>query len=379
MVIEIALSKDVDKKEFSKVIGFISDKIISYQFDEDRLMVSLAEEQNSEEIKGKILSLSKQYVIKKEEIYSENRNDRVYYEFKNGSIENAIYQFENGMISLQGKSIFLYNYFNHVFETFALKAGAEKKMYPVLLPVDAYQKTGYLKNSPQYAMFCSCSVESMDVLEKMNDNALNHEINKMLREPAYALSPSACFHTYLEYKNQTLPKEQVVTFTQSVFRNEGRFNFEELGRLRDYHVREIVFIGSVEYVEKQRQEIMDQTIHFLESLNMDYDITVANDAFVMPKMQKFKKIQKLSKTKYELHLFHNEIDKMSVASFNLHGTAFTYPFHIKVEGCENTVTGCIGYGLERWVISFIKQYGLDIEKWPKEVKTAYQKLNNEFN
>ena len=45
----------------------------------------------------------------------------------------------------------------------------------------------------------------------------------------------------------------------------------------------------------------------------------------------------------------------------------------KFANIDNTVTGCIGFGLERWVIAFISQFGIDINNWPDEIKNAYKK------
>ena len=102
-------------------------------------------------------------------------------------------------------------------------------------------------------------------------------------------------------------------------------------------------------------------------------VCVAFDPFIIPKMQKFKKIQKSEELKYEIRLNCSNEHEISVASFNLHGSAFTSPFNIKIANIDNTVTGCIGFGLERWVIAFISQFGIDINNWPDEIKNAYKK------
>lgn len=66
-------------------------------------------------------------------------------------------------------------------------------------------------------------------------------ILKFLNEPVYALSSATCFHSFLEFQNQEINDEKTITFLQKVFRNEDRFNHKEIGRHRDYHVREVVF------------------------------------------------------------------------------------------------------------------------------------------
>ena len=61
--------------------------------------------------------------------------------------------------------------------------------------------------------------------------------------------------------------------------------------------------------------------------------------------------------------------------FCLHGTAFTHPFDISMKESE-AVTGCIGYGLERFVLAFLSQYGENVETWPEVIRAAY-KLNKD--
>ena len=89
-------------------------------------------------------------------------------------------------------------------------------------------------------------------------------------------------------------------------------------------------------------------------------------------MQKYKTIQLLDNSKYELRLNLSSDKQISTASFNLHGTAFTYPFNIGVSGVEEAVTGCVGFGLERWVIAFLCQFGTNPDNWPETVRKVWR-------
>lgn len=42
--------------------------------------------------------------------------------------------------------------------------------------------------------------------------------------------------------------------------------------------------------------------------------------------------------------------------------------YIKVKGVDNPVSGCVGFGIERWILVFLAQYGTDSACWPDEVK-----------
>ena len=109
----------------------------------------------------------------------------------------------------------------------------------------------------------------------------------------------------------------------------------------------------------------------MSKLQLVGDISLASDSFVVPKMQMYRKIQHIDKSKYEMHLNISSDKSISTASYNLHGKAFTDPFNISVENCEDTVTACVGFGLQRWILAFLSQYGFNEEYWPEEVKSEY--------
>lgn len=132
------------------------------------------------------------------------------------------------MLGLSEKAVFLFRYFDNRFKRIALSINAVEKLYPVLLPLDGYEKTGYLKTSPQYSMFCCSFYEDVNELLYLSSSDNNYK----LKQPREVLSPAACFHTYLELMNSDLQAPSVYTFNQNVFRNEGRFNWGDLVDLK---------------------------------------------------------------------------------------------------------------------------------------------------
>ena len=374
--IKVELKSNVNDEELLKNIGFISEDILGYTLLDNTVSINISDKANALDIEEKLISYISKFISfdNDEVLYYSDDSSRSYYDGIYESTED-IHYFGHGNVAFEGTAKFLFDFFDSKFEKIAMDFGAKSKIYPVLLPVKAYQQTGYLKRSPQYAIFCCNTFEDIDKLEDLQHNIQNDNIQLSLKQPTFALSPSACFHTYLEYENTVLNSDSVYTFCQSVFRNEGRFNFSEIGRLMDYHVREIVMIGSIDFVSTVRQEFLSKLVAIMTDWNLNFSVNVAADPFIMPKIQKFKKIQKVEKSKYEVKLNCNSSHKISVASFNLHGSAFTEPFNIKVKNNNDTVTGCIGFGIERWVIAFICQYGIESSKWPEEIKNEYYKEN----
>lgn len=366
--IKIRIADDLDIVEFKKSIPFISINISTYTITGNVLELKITEGSDPLLIENYVRNAMKRFVSKPEDIevfFSINNTDRVYC---SNVIDNKnIMSIDNGSISLLNKAALLFEYFDNAFKNMALKIGAIVEHYPTMLPISEYKKTGYLKNSPQYSVFCSEAIEDFSVLEKLNDSD-STTLHSLISSPKSALSPAACFHTYCTHKNQTFGSPTIFTFNQAVFRNEGRFNWNDFGRLKDYHVREIVFLGSNDFVIEKRKQLLNMAVEFLENLNINSTVLRASDSFIMPKMQKFKKFQLQEGSKYELLLNYSENRSIAGASFNIHGTAFTYPFNIRVKNVETPVTGCVGFGIERWVLAFIAQFGWDESEWPAKIK-----------
>lgn len=367
--VKINLTDELDFNEYRKQICFFSQKITSFRREGNSLIIECEDNANTDKIEKKANdALKKNLESKKEDIVIDEHLKKCKYHndfYRDGFIKKN----SGGFVSLEGDAVILYEFFDNEFRKIAEKLDAKEERYPILLGIDTMKDTGYYRRSPQYTMFCSDVTEDFEDLEKMsNASFVDKNLDEVIQIPSFSLSPSACFHVYEKYRGQTMPQNSVITLNQSVFRNEGRLNWEEFGRLRDYHVREIVFLGTQEFVEQTRENIREEVMTFIRKTNMDAYITVAADAFIMPKMIKYKKYQKMEKSKYEVRVSYDKDHTLAAASLNLHGTAFTSPFHIKVKGVDNPVSGCVGFGIERWILVFLAQYGTDSACWPDEVK-----------
>ncbi|MBU1536726.1 hypothetical protein KKF84_15485, partial [Myxococcota bacterium] len=94
-------------------------------------------------------------------------------------------------------------------------------------------------------------------------------------------------------------------------------------------------------------------------------IETASDPFFVSNYAGQTFYQLSHKTKYELRLYlpQKEGASLAAASFNWHQTFFGSKFHIQANG-EDAGTGCVAFGVERWIYAFVSQYGLNIANWP---------------
>ncbi len=366
-----------------KALCFAASEILQIEFQNGLLQIETAEPVDSEELSRKIEKILKQFERNRSGLLDEivaEKSSPASMVFYNPYGFDSIQQYGNGLISLKGEALQLLNGFDAVFRRFALKLGAVEMRYPTLLPLEAIKKTAYLRTSPQYSSFVCHPQEDIDVLLNLYKSADRNQTLNDLEAPRYVLSPAACFHCYMDLEGSRLSESTIITTRQNVFRNEGRLNWDDFGRLRDYEVRELVFVGNSEFVERCRSAVIEQAVAFLSEVGLSFRLCAAHDPFVVPAMQKFKKIQHEERSKYELQLECKPNQYLAAASFNIHGKAFTDPFDIKVNNEELSVTGCVGFGLERWVLAALSQWGPKPRSWPEPAKQLLEQggLNGEL-
>lgn len=359
-----------DKK---RMIGFASEQIISYTINGNTVCLSLDDDADEE----KICTNLKHLVTEKRtsydsDVFSFNDMKRIYYNMEYLEQSNIIKRYGDGLVVMNELGLKLYSCFDKLCVSVVDKYKPVHKKYPTMLPISALNKTNYLVSSPQYIHLCSAFNETIDDYQQAQQLYNDNVLSKIMKRPEHVLSPSACFHLYHDLRDQILPGPSIYTMRQNVFRNEGRFNWSDLSRLRDYNVREIVFIGNHDFVSEMRIKIMEETTRLFKALGMTFSIISTSDPFIMPEMQRYKNIQKKLKVKYELQLNNSENHKTACASFNLHGIAFSSKFKFLVEGSEVTESGCVGFGLERIVIAFLNQYGIAQDNWPQLIRDNFK-------
>lgn len=370
--VNVVFGREISDDE-RKLIGFASEQIISCKVNDNTVCLSLDDDADEEEICSNL----KKLVIEKStsyspDVFSSNEVARTFCSIESLEQSNIIRRYEDGSVVMNELGVKLYSYFDELCANVVEEYKPVRKKYPTILPISVLNKTNYLATSPQYIHLCSTFNETISEYQQAQELYNGNGLSKIMKRPEHVLSPSACFHLYHDLRNQTLPGSGVYTMRQNVFRNEGRFNWSDLSRLRDYNVREIVFIGDHDYVSEVRTKIMEATTSLFKKLGMTFTIISTSDPFIMPEMQRYKNIQRKQKVKYELQLNNSESHKTACASFNLHGVAFSSKFKFHVEGSEVTESGCVGFGLERIVIAFLNQYGTDQDNWPQLIRDKFK-------
>ena len=236
-----------------------------------------------------------------------------------------------GLARLTGAAAALLWALDDKFRSAALLTGAQERCFPTIISEDVLERSGYFQAFPG----CASQLSAPSGGRK------------------YFLSPAVCYHCYDMLKERTLPNNIIFTCCGKCFRNDKCDDTH----LWDFTMREIVFVGTREFVERQRLRWMDVVASFARDLDLDACLVPANDPFFGPETRGRKLLQQIKQLKFELSVPLPSPGDMPIASFNLHERFFSDRFHVSLAGDRPAYTGCVAFGLERWSMALLARHG----------------------
>lgn len=284
------------------------------------------------------------------------------------------YEAGEGQVGFGEPLISLMDYFDRRVKEIALAmSNAQEYQYPTLLPTSVLDAFGYFGSFPHFAMFVTRLHNDLDVYRAFRteydaNDGISPSLFTHCHNHDYCLPPTMCYHTYHQLRDSTVAENRVVTAKGKSFRFEAKY-YRGLERLWDFTIREIVFLGTKEFVLECRQNFMQASFALMQELGLQGFCEVANDPFFVAQDTAGKIFnQRMLELKYELHLNVDYDRTIAAASFNFHEDFFGETFHIAQHDQSPILTGCVGFGLERLVYAFLCQYGMDESKWPHSLR-----------
>ena len=168
--------------------------------------------------------------------------------------------------------------------------------------------------------------------------------------------PAACYQCYPQLSKVPLTEQGILTCIAACGRKE---EVAGLGRLRNFHMREIVLVGASSWVREERGRWMGKISEFTRSLGLRAELDLASDPFFGTGETRGRKlVQQLKELKFEMSVrIGKPVIKLAIVSFNLHERFFTQRFGLRLSGGADAYTGCVAFGLERWALALIAELG----------------------
>ncbi|MGH3737352.1 MAG: hypothetical protein ACRDT6_17320 [Micromonosporaceae bacterium] len=238
---------------------------------------------------------------------------------------------------------------------------AEPEQHPAMLDIGQLQATDFLGSFPHLATFPVCldpDEENLRVFRAapMDSDGVRLSIHAAIRE---VLTPAACYHVYLHHQGERLTGPRVLTTRNTCFRREA--HYQPLRRQWSFRMHELICLGTREEVTDFLGRTRAAVDRVLGELDLPVVWQAATDPFFEPARHPAYLAQRLRPTKYEACF-----DGLAIASANLHEDHFGAAFDLLRDG-RPAVTGCVAFGLERWVYAITRRYGADPAGWPDVV------------
>jgi len=368
------------REELRKQIVFLSKSVSNVGFSPDGSSIEFdAPEEEAATLSTEVLRLGNQVtralrnLQRKTPFTSATAADP---KFSSDVSMEGIHFLGTGQVALHGVPLRLFQYFDRVFEAFGQPWKATPLRTPTLIPSKTLSRCDYFRSFPHNVTFASHlreDAKAIDGFRKRHQTAedIDEEALSDMERPDACLSPAVCYHVYHLHENQTLRAQGLVYgICGKCFRYESS-NLSDLRRLWDFTMREVVFLGSRDYVLEQREKSVEMMGRFLDDHRLAGEIRTASDPFfVAPEAVSKTYFQLSSDSKFEVSLMLPGGERSAVGSHNYHSDFFGRVFLTNVEGAGAMHSVCVAFGLERWVHAFLQQHGSTPARWPDPVRRA---------
>ncbi len=269
---------------------------------------------------------------------------------------------DRGQAVLSGELLDLDRRLDEVFTAWARSWDAVEYRFPACIEARQLERLDYFRSFPHLATFPVTLDRHEDNLEAFAEGGRCSESGAVeltaLAPAEHVLTPAACYHVYIELEDEALDAPRYITTRATCFRNEDKYM--PLERQWNFSMREIVCLGTAAEVEHFLTRCTDVIDRFATEIGLPVTWADATDPFFSPASNPKYLFQKLEPVKREL-VFGADL---AIASTNFHRDYFGEAFAITRDG-ENACSGCVAFGMERWLAAFMEAYGPSLENWPR--------------
>lgn len=268
---------------------------------------------------------------------------------------------ENGQSILSGPLLDLFRRLDQQCLSWAAQVDADEYLFPTFIPAHELNKLDYFRSFPHLVTFPVSldqqeqNLELFRSQEPVGENGCVH-LTKTA-EVKDVLTPAACYHIYIAMQGQSFKAARYFTTRNTCFRKEVEYH--PLQRQWSFSMREIVCIGSAADVQEFLRSFESLLSEFFEKINLPVTFEHATDPFFKPSTSPKYVMQRLDPVKKEM-IFDK---KLAIGSLNYHRSYFGETFKIQQDG-RPLSSGCVAFGLERWLYAFLTTFGPEREKHP---------------
>jgi seryl-tRNA synthetase len=178
-----------------------------------------------------------------------------------------------------------------------------------------------------------------------------------------ALPPAICYNTYAALADAAIEAPLLMTGQGTCWRHEGE-RHAALERGWAFTMREIVCLGTQWDVKSFLDRGVERVSALAMRLGLETEIVLATDPFFAPSARGRAALQRIKGLKHELVFRFPDGRPLAIASFNDHEQFFGDRFAISLDDGTPASSGCVAFGLERWLLAVLMTHGVNPSDWP---------------
>jgi seryl-tRNA synthetase len=270
----------------------------------------------------------------------------------------------------------------------------EEVFLPKMVPLEVWLRTGHMPGSANVFYYVSRAKKwSLNEWEDLFDyiKVTGQIPSELLKEKLTAPIGGMCFAQcppfYWFFEKKLVPDDELPI---KVWDSSGTSYRWEAGGLKglerdtEFHRIEVIWMGK----KAQALEIKDQLMERYEYIFNNILDLEWRKAWVVPWYMEqagetdFEEKKEIGTVDFEAYLpfrgSRENSEWLEFQNLTVAGTKFSEAWKFKTTSLREVWTGCTGIGLERWMIAFIAQKGLEPEEWPTKFREIVGKLPREI-
>jgi seryl-tRNA synthetase len=242
---------------------------------------------------------------------------------------------------------------------------------PSIISSEDLMTAGHFNTFPHHVYL----VNNLDLTSKQEvhtNKICSTDLNDRSVHSGVCLTPSVCYNYFrlLKDKSITTIDQSMITARCNCYRYELS-DVAPFRRQKEFDMREVVFIGVPGDVENIRMKLIERTWDIVMNYDIKAKVVNASDPFFLDDISARTAVQYNREMKFELQTFYSKHKSIATSSYNLHSSSFVNAFNINQDK-KVSVSGCVGWGLERWVLILFSRFSTNPVNWPSELQHIFQ-------
>jgi seryl-tRNA synthetase len=276
----------------------------------------------------------------------------------------SLWEVTPGVSGLRGPVVSLLREIENALLEVARDETRDEWVAPSVVTFETLEKAQYFASFPQWLTAAAHLSGDDEALQSIAASASPGQAARASLAPATAvLPPAICYNTYAALAHSVVDLPIVMTAQGTCWRHEGD-RLSALERGWAFTMREIVCIGA----EREVKNFLDRCVERVGALEraygLDCELEAASDPFFAPTARGRAALQRIKGLKHELVFQFADGRPLAIASFNDHELFFGEAFGITLPDGRPAWSGCVAFGVERWLLAVLATHGVDPTAWP---------------